>query len=415
MFCWQNKTAILYIDDPDFDIQHCISSLKNLPPVLGIVQVVPDEGFRLVDWISMGYYHILVNKRNCFRFSVRSRIPLDVSRERNISLKGRDPVANGDDTDFEYIFWSNIIAYGWAAKRHNLFNLQRRLHAKLQKQDSRPRKAKSITTLSKIFNPTVHTGINPQYVAYLNAQSMSRTRPASTSGPIPHHSELEVTRSISTSSTVRSNNSVSSRGSAESSTGSEMSDDYAISESAVSPAGNRLLSMFKRTDEQPKQEMLFRVVTPSSSPMSLRESSPFSEISALEAHIAQLRTSISRETETKRQYESQLDEIQSAAGNIDSTIRSISRNSMLSNSTWSSNHTGFSTLASGSSISSIDEEVLRKMDNEEYYASVGNEVTLAMENLRDEFEERWSALSKNCELLGNEVDGLAAQLKEVRN
>ncbi|KAJ2963914.1 hypothetical protein NQZ79_g1170 [Umbelopsis isabellina] len=392
----KNNTAILYIDDPNFDIQHCISSLKNLPPVLGIVQVVPEEGFR-----------------NYFRFSVRSRIPLDISRERNFSLKGRDPVANGDDTDFESIFWSNIIAYGWAAKRHNLFNLQRRLHAKLQKQDSRPRKAKSITTLSKIFNPTVHTGINPQYVAYLNAQSMSRTRPASTNGPIPHHSELEVTRSISTSSTVRSNNSVSSRGSAESSTGSEMSDDYAISESAVSPAGNRLLSMFKRTDEQPKQEMLFRVVTPSSSPMSQRTSSPFCEISALEAHIAQLRSSINRETETKRQYESQLDEIQSAAGNIDSTIRSISRNSMLSNSTWSSNHTGFSTLASGSSISSIDEEVLRKMDNEEYYASIGNEVTIAMENLRDEFEERWSALAKNCELLGNEVDGLAAQLKDV--
>ncbi|KAM3579420.1 hypothetical protein VKS41_008278 [Umbelopsis sp. WA50703] len=387
----KNNTAILYIDDPNFDIQHCISSLKNLPPVLGIVQVVPDEGFR---------------------FSVRSRIPLDISRERNFSLKGRDPAASGDDTDFESIFWSNIIAYGWAAKRHNLFNLQRRLHAKLQRQDSRPRKAKSITTLSKIFNPTVHTGINPQYVAYLNAQSMSRTRPASTSGPIPHHSELEVTRSISTSSTVRSNNSVSSRGSAESSTGSEMSDDYVINDSAVSPAGNRLLSMFKRTDEQPRQEMLFRVVTPSSSPMSLKASSPFGEISALEAHIAQLRSSITRETETKRQYESQLDEIQSVAGNLDSTIRSISRNSMLSNSTWSSNHTGFSTLASGSSISSIDEEMLRKMDNEEYYASVGNEVTVAMERLRDEFEERWSALAKNCELLGNEVDGLAEQLKE---
>jgi chaperonin cofactor prefoldin len=192
-----------------------------------------------------------------------------------------------------------------------------------------------------------------------------------------------------------------------------MSDDYVINDSAVSPAGNRLLSMFKRTDEQPRQEMLFRVVTPSSSPMSLKASSPFGEISALEAHIAQLRSSITRETETKRQYESQLDEIQSVAGNLDSTIRSISRNSMLSNSTWSSNHTGFSTLASGSSISSIDEEMLRKMDNEEYYASVGNEVTVAMERLRDEFEERWSALAKNCELLGNEVDGLAEQLKEV--
>lgn len=340
---------------------------------------------------------------------------MDVARERSVTLKGRDPAANGDNTDFESIFWSNIIAYGWTAKQQRLMGLQRSLQAKLQRQDSRPRKAKSITTLSKIFNPTVHSGINPQYVAYLNAQSMSRTRPISTSGPIPHHSDLEVTRSISTSSTVRSNNSVSSRGSIESSTGSEISDDYMANDSAVSPAGNRLLSMFKRTDEVPKEEMLFRVVTPSSSPMSQRTVSPPCEISALEAHIAQLRISINRETETKRQYESQLDEIQSVAGNIDSTIRSISRNSMLSSSTWSSAHTGFSTLASGSSISSVDEEMLRKFENDEYYASVGSEVAVAMERLREEFEEKWTALAKNCELLGNEVDGLALQLKEVSN
>lgn len=347
------------------------------------------------------------------RFSVRSRVMLDVARERNLSLKGRDPNENGENANFESIFWSNIVAYGWAAKQQRLIGLQRSLHAKLQRQDSRPRKAKSITTLSKIFNPTVHNGINPQYVAYLNAQSMSRTRPITTSGPIPHHSELEVTRSISTSSTVRSNNSVSSRGSLESSTGSEVSDDYIASDTAVSPAGNRLLSMFKRTDEMPKEEMLFRVVTPSSSPMSHRTVSPLGEISALEGHIAQLRISINRDTETKRQYESQLDEIQSVAGNIDSTIRSISRNSMLSSSTWSSSHTGFSTLASGSSISSVDEEMLQKFENEEYYATASSDVVLAMERLREEFEERWTALAKNCELLGNEVDGLAQQLKEV--
>ncbi|GAB5589182.1 hypothetical protein Unana1_04082 [Umbelopsis nana] len=387
----KNNTAILYVDEPNFDIHNCLARMKDPPPVIGIVQVVPDEGFR---------------------FSVRSRILLDVARERSVTLKGRDPVANGDNTDFESIFWSNIIAYGWTAKQQRLMGLQRSLQAKLQRQDSRPRKAKSITTLSKIFNPTVHSGINPQYVAYLNAQSMSRTRPISTSGPIPHHSDLEVTRSISTSSTVRSNNSVSSRGSIESSTGSEISDDYMANDSAVSPAGNRLLSMFKRTDEVPKEEMLFRVVTPSSSPMSQRTVSPPCEISALEAHIAQLRISINRETETKRQYESQLDEIQSVAGNIDSTIRSISRNSMLSSSTWSSAHTGFSTLASGSSISSVDEEMLRKFENDEYYASVGSEVAVAMERLREEFEEKWTALAKNCELLGNEVDGLALQLKE---
>jgi hypothetical protein len=332
-----------------------------------------------------------------------------------VSLKGRDPNANSDHTDFQSIFWSNIVAYGWAAKQQKLMNLQKSLLSKIQRHDSRPRKAKSITTLSKIFNPTVHTGINPQYVAYLNAQSMARTRPISTSGPIPHHSELEVSRSISTSSTVRSNNSVSSRGSYESSTSSEVSDDYVPSDSPVSPASNRLLSMFKRTDELPKEEMLFRVVTPSSSPASQRTISPLGEISALEAHIAQLRVSINRDTETKRQYETQLDEIQSVAGNIDSTIRSISRNSMLSSSTWSSAHTGFSTVASGSSISSVDEEMIRKFDHDDQYSMGSNEVAVAMERLREEFEERWTALAKNCEILGSEVDGLAMQLKEVRN
>ncbi|KAH8555673.1 hypothetical protein BGW37DRAFT_478148 [Umbelopsis sp. PMI_123] len=387
----KNNAAVLYVDDPNFDIQQCLSRMKDLPPVIGIVQVVPDEGFR---------------------FSVRSRVALEVARERNIGLKGRDPNATGDNSDFQSIFWSNIIAYGWAATQQCLMGLQKTLHSKLQRQDSRPRKAKSITTLSKIFNPTVHTGINPQYVAYLNAQSMARTRPISTSGPIPHHSELEVSRSISTSSTVRSNNSVSSRGSYESSTGSEVSDEFVQSDSAASPASNRLLSMFKRTDELPKEEMLFRVVTPSSSPVSQRTISPLGEISALEAHIAQLRISINRDTETKRQYETQLDEIQSVAGNIDSTIRSISRNSMLSSSTWSSAHTGFSTLASTSSISTVDEEMLRKFDNDEQYAMGSNEVAVAMERLREEFEDRWTALAKNCELLGAEVDGLALQLKE---
>jgi hypothetical protein len=70
-------------------------------------------------------------------------------------------------------------------------------------------------------------------------------------------------------------------------------------------------------------------------------------------------------------------------------------------------------LASGSSISSVDEEMLQKFENEEYYATAGSDVVLAMERLREEFEERWTALAKNCELLGNEVDGLAQQLKEV--
>lgn len=42
----QNDTAILYVDDPNFDVHQCLARMKDPPPVLGIVQVVPDEGFR---------------------------------------------------------------------------------------------------------------------------------------------------------------------------------------------------------------------------------------------------------------------------------------------------------------------------------------------------------------------------------